>query len=203
MAEAPFARADPMPLFLPSNLHRHLAKPTAMVLATLGALAVLVSVYPCSSAAVEARSLDLQGDPLPKEAVAHIGSGRMRHGIGAALPFAPDGKSLISGGGGRLRIWNAETGKLRRNIDIAANSRSAFAFVSEGIAVADYVYDKGVVTCRDAATTATMNRPLPGDFPRIVLVESASEASYSSGEHSARDTYHALLYSSRHPRTFA
>ncbi len=61
--------------------------------------------------------LDLQGDPLPDGVVARLGSGRMRHfGVYPSRPlaFAPDGQSIVSGGSGSLRIWDAATGKRRR-----------------------------------------------------------------------------------------
>src|SRR5262249_22727413 len=63
--------------------------------------------------------VDRLGDPLPDEAVARMGSGRMRHpGYVRTLAFSPDGKSIVSGAGGGIRIWDAATGKLRRRFDV-------------------------------------------------------------------------------------
>lgn len=60
---------------------------------------------------------DLHGDPLPKGAVARIGSARLRHGETVTfVAFLPDGKSLISGGADwTIRIWDRETGKQLRS----------------------------------------------------------------------------------------
>ncbi len=55
---------------------------------------------------------DLHGDPLPEGAVARLGSLRFNHGAALnALYFAPDGKTLISEGGGHIRLWDAASGK--------------------------------------------------------------------------------------------
>jgi RNA polymerase sigma factor (sigma-70 family) len=63
--------------------------------------------------------VDRLGDPLPDGVLTRIGSQRMRHFCRyhpRPLAFTPDGKSIISGGPGSLRIWDAATGKLRRRI---------------------------------------------------------------------------------------
>jgi RNA polymerase sigma factor (sigma-70 family) len=52
-------------------------------------------------------------DPLPAGALARIGSIRFRHGSAVReLAFAPDGKTLFSGGyGAPIRMWELATGK--------------------------------------------------------------------------------------------
>lgn len=67
-------------------------------------------------AAVQAEPLPpTQGkkhDPsLPDGAIARLGTLRFNHGDGlSALHYTPDGKSIVSYGGGIIRIWNADTG---------------------------------------------------------------------------------------------
>jgi RNA polymerase sigma factor (sigma-70 family) len=54
---------------------------------------------------------DAFGDPLPEGAIARMGTVRLRH-ESAQVAFAPDGKTLISWGGGLgVRTWDAATGK--------------------------------------------------------------------------------------------
>jgi RNA polymerase sigma factor (sigma-70 family) len=61
--------------------------------------------------APEARS-DCYGDPLPEGAVARLGTVRFNHGDDLnALTFTPDGKTVVSEGGGSLYLWDAATGK--------------------------------------------------------------------------------------------
>jgi RNA polymerase sigma factor (sigma-70 family) len=55
---------------------------------------------------------DLSGDPLPEKAVARLGTVRFNHGDGLnTLYFSPDGGTIMSEGGGSLRLWDAATGK--------------------------------------------------------------------------------------------
>src|SRR5438128_2441706 len=60
---------------------------------------------------------DNYGDPLPRGAIARMGTLRLRHeGSVCAIAFAPDGKVLASGGRDKLiTLWEAATGReLRR-----------------------------------------------------------------------------------------
>jgi RNA polymerase sigma factor (sigma-70 family) len=71
---------------------------------------------------------DLHGDPLPKGAIARLGTMRFRHGRGATLAFAPDGKTIITFGGDRtFRIWDVATGHLvqERTIPNGDQARNA------------------------------------------------------------------------------
>lgn len=55
--------------------------------------------------------VDLYGDPLPQDAVARLGSLRLRHYGVEDFTFSPDGKQLISAGGQVVRVWDVATGK--------------------------------------------------------------------------------------------
>ncbi|HLY75266.1 MAG TPA: hypothetical protein VKU80_14190 [Planctomycetota bacterium] len=60
---------------------------------------------------------DLYGDPLPKGAIARLGTTRLCQPEGiVSLSFSPDGKTLASGGGA-LRLWDLETGRRLRKIE--------------------------------------------------------------------------------------
>ena len=57
--------------------------------------------------------MDLYGDPLPEGAVSRLGTVRFNHGGWLdSLFFAPGGKTLISAGSGKIRIWDAASGKI-------------------------------------------------------------------------------------------
>jgi RNA polymerase sigma factor (sigma-70 family) len=63
--------------------------------------------------------LDQYGDPLPKDAIARLGTVRLRHGkeVGAAV-FSDDDKTLISSGtDGAIRFWDTKDGKEIRKIE--------------------------------------------------------------------------------------
>src|SRR5262249_12719702 len=58
-------------------------------------------------------------DALPSDALARMGSVRLRHGSWiACAAFAPEGKLLASGGADRaVRLWDPATGKELRRFD--------------------------------------------------------------------------------------
>lgn len=62
---------------------------------------------------------DRYGDPLPKGAIARLGTMRFRHDhpyLYLLPAFSPDGKMLATGGNGEIRLWDPITGKLLREI---------------------------------------------------------------------------------------
>jgi WD40 repeat protein len=160
-----------MPLSLPRCLLRHLDKVTALFLALL---ALLAAPYPRDAAAGEARKprLDLFGDPLPEEAVARLGSARLRHpGIGRrSFLFSPDGKQIVSSTRDRLWISDTATGKLLRRFDFDHGSiRNSCRHMGDSIICAD-VSNAGIVTVQvlDAAT-GQLRRRLRIKEPAAVL----------------------------------
>jgi WD40 repeat protein len=75
---------------------------------------------------------DAEGFPLPAEALARVGSVRLRHGRTARrLEYSPDGRLLVSSGlFGRSRLWEASTGKLVREISVPAGRDMQDGFFS-------------------------------------------------------------------------
>jgi Sigma-70 region 2/WD domain, G-beta repeat len=62
-------------------------------------------------------AVDRYGDPLPRGAIARLGTTRFRHGGGFfRVSFAPDGKTLVTAREG-VRVWDAATGRLLRSLD--------------------------------------------------------------------------------------
>jgi RNA polymerase sigma factor (sigma-70 family) len=74
---------------------------------------------PAEPAKKSAERRDRFNDPLPAGAVARAGTVAFRHGRvvwGASLTFTPDGKRLISAGGGWVRRWDLATGHASINL---------------------------------------------------------------------------------------
>jgi hypothetical protein len=79
--------------------------------------------------------LDLYGDPLPKGAVTRLGTVRFRPGrfFSSAVEFLGDGKTIVTGGeDGKLRFWDAATGKLRHAIGVLGNEIRCMALAPDG-----------------------------------------------------------------------
>ena len=83
---------------------------------------------------------DSEGSPLPAEAIARVGSARLRaNGRISQLEYSPDGKTIVSfaygvgpGGSGSIQFWDAATGKLRQTIPAGSNWGTAVRFRADG-----------------------------------------------------------------------
>jgi RNA polymerase sigma factor (sigma-70 family) len=79
---------------------------------------------------------DRQDDPLPAEAIARVGSPRVRHGSYVAdLSYSPDGRVLLSAGARRVRLWDTASGKLLRQIVLPERKMSDDVVAFDGKAV--------------------------------------------------------------------
>jgi RNA polymerase sigma factor (sigma-70 family) len=143
--------------------------------------------------------IDLCGDPLPDGAIARIGSGRMRHFAAYAPPplaFTPDGKSIVSGGSGSLRIWDAATGKLqgRFNFDDATDWCLDFLFHEGDIIAASGRFNNIVtISVLDPAggkLRRRMRMPDPFIMPRPIFSRDGKQIAYGHDRKTVR-TYDA------------
>jgi len=88
-------------------------------------------------AAVRAHAVDRYGDPLPKGAIARLGTIRFRHHggnmVGGRAFLTPDGKILVTACvDGEARAWDLATGRLVRSIEageaaLSPDGRTLFA----------------------------------------------------------------------------
>jgi RNA polymerase sigma factor (sigma-70 family) len=103
-------------------------------------------------ASTPAASVDAFGDPLPEDAVARLGTVRLRHGSTPfAIDLSPDGRALASAGvlDGGAHIWETATGKEMVRI----SKKNLPGGVEEGVL--------GLVYAPDGKTLAAarMNQP--------------------------------------------
>jgi RNA polymerase sigma factor (sigma-70 family) len=80
------------------------------------------------------RRTDLQGDPLPDEALVRLGTTRFRPGEAVSfLRFTPDGTKLVTQSDSGLRVWDAATGReLRRFGPVAGVGTEAADMSADG-----------------------------------------------------------------------
>jgi RNA polymerase sigma factor (sigma-70 family) len=85
-----------------------------------GSAPVAGTDVPSAQGKEAASHVDRFDDPLPDEALARMGTTRLRHTdcVNSVL-FAPDGTTIVSGGGDdTLRLWDAASGKLVRTLKL-------------------------------------------------------------------------------------
>jgi len=81
---------------------------------------------------------DLYGDPLPPDAVARMGTVRLRHGSGVTcLAVSPDGRKVAAGGSdGTVRLWDVATGRLSSTLEGKVRHLSSVTYSRDGTRMA-------------------------------------------------------------------
>src|SRR4051812_47365600 len=117
---------------------------------------VLLVVAARATAADPAPRTDRHGDPLPPGAIARLGTTRLRHvaeaGSGITAMFSPDSRAVLTANEVSLRLWDAETGRLRWQFEIDKSrwlketgwSITGLAIAPDGSAIA-VSYGAGIV----------------------------------------------------------
>ncbi len=107
---------------------------------------------PYRESAPKQAAVDRYGDPLPPGAVARLGSFRLRHsGPVRAVAFAPDGKTMVSGGADSWAfLWDVATGKRLRAF--RQNAIQSVAIDPQGKTVALASYSDGTVKRYELST---------------------------------------------------
>ncbi|HLF94608.1 MAG TPA: hypothetical protein VJB14_14180, partial [Planctomycetota bacterium] len=102
--------------------------------------------------------VDPTGDPLPKGAVARLGTLRLRHEDAVvAVAFSPDGKQVASASHDRsLRTWDAATGKRLLTVEGHRGRMYGLAWAPDGKRIATAGHDK-TIRIWDAATGFEVN----------------------------------------------
>jgi RNA polymerase sigma factor (sigma-70 family) len=97
---------------------------------------------------------DAQGDALPPGALVRLGTVRYRHG-GSRTAFLPDGRTVVSVEPGHaIRLWDARTGRLLREIDpgnLSPGEQAAVSGDGKRLAVSGSVPEDGQPGWRAAA----------------------------------------------------
>lgn len=113
-------------------------------------LVVLVALGVSRAAAPPLPRLDHYGDPLPRHAVARLGTTRLRHPGGASdLAFSADGKTLASSGHG-VRLWRVADGRPMKyaeelaSVTRVGNGLLALRATDGGLSLHDVVTGKDV-----------------------------------------------------------
>jgi WD40 repeat protein len=96
-------------------------------------MASVRSAGPTEPAGKEPGRTDRYGDPLPKGAVARLGTLRFCQPFPTSIAYSPDGKVLASGGSdNRIRLWDPDTGKEVRILEGHKGSVNCIAFSPDG-----------------------------------------------------------------------
>jgi WD40 repeat protein len=111
---------------------------------------------------------DRYGDPLPKGALARLGSLRFRYEGGTnALVFSPDGKILAAQVGEEILLWDMTNGRVKRRIAGAVTTehwscRRAFDFSRDGKTLAVVGKDHSIGLWHVSNGERLRRLPLPG-----------------------------------------
>src|SRR5262249_51458539 len=104
-------------------------------------------------------------DPLPKGAVARIGTLRFCQALPVSVAFSPDGKVLASGGyDNRIRLWDQNTGKEVRNLEGHKSYVNSIAFSGDGKWLASGGQDNELILW-EVATGKARHRIKGSDTP--------------------------------------
>jgi len=112
--------------------------------------------FPSTPPALPATKLsttDFHGDPLPRGAVARLGTIRLFHEYGTNVAFSADGKILASAGGG-IHLWDATTGRELREFP---GSRG-FALSPDGTRLASMGPEWSVVQIWDTSNGKVLHQ---------------------------------------------
>jgi WD40 repeat protein len=94
---------------------------------------VIASLGIANAVAAETPLTDGLGDPLPPGAIMRLGTTRWRPGgYVSEMAFSPDGTRLVSWSTGALTIWDADTGKELRRVDLPGAQLKALAWLADG-----------------------------------------------------------------------
>lgn len=109
--------------------------------------------------------VDGEGFALPAEAIARLGSARLRHhGAVRGLAYAPDGKQIISlAEDDTIRLWDAGAGKLLRTTEVKFNWHNLQA-LRMGARTVDAL-NYGKIYSFDPLTGKELRRILLSDVP--------------------------------------
>jgi len=126
---------------------------------------------------------DLYGDELPRGALSRLGTVRLRHDSNAtAVAFSPNGRTLASCSNfGDVRLWNAHTGKLLRELQKSGVSVHSVAFSPEAEIRSSSVGIPLVAAGNEFGEIRLW------DFDRGVVVKELQSA-----EEGARNEFHAV-----------
>jgi len=102
---------------------------------------------------------DFYGDPLPPGAIMRFGSVRLCHPGGCnSIAFAPDGKTLASGGADTVRVWDVATGKQILKLQMPKGKVACVAYSPDGRVLAAGGWQEGVCFW-EVATGQESRRP--------------------------------------------
>jgi RNA polymerase sigma factor (sigma-70 family) len=131
---------------------------------------------PAAQSLVKGQRTDCHGDPLPAEALARLGTVRLRHSARiTALDFSPDGKRIVSCGSDGIRVWKAASGQEMASVSPGAGGWLGGAtLTSDGKAVVSTESgpNQFKVRLRDSATLKLL-REFDFDRPDLLYRVSA------------------------------